>query len=553
LAVSARALETRFAPPRHRDVALAISVWCVIATALVPLARGLPSRSFFVGDPGVKLIAAQNAISHPARPLDIDLPKINGHPVDFVDPFFLVRGDHAHALTPELFALMTAPLVAAFGMRGAYVLPAAGFLITLAAIAWLGKTLDERRSWTELLITTAAGTPLFFYALEFWEHTLAVGVAATGTVLFVRRRSRRSVIAAGVFLGIAALLRPEAIAYCVALFIAARWLLSMTVIDLSLTGVGISIPYVPFTVADALHSGHFLGGHLTRNMAGLTERWLTTRAEIVPLWFAPPNIFWLAAFVLVLLAALAVRNGQSRKTPTCLIALAFVTIAAVAAARRHFPIASAWNGEPALLLALLPCGASRAGQKFLLAVAVTFSFLVVTTTPADGGGQWSPRLLLFACIPLSILTADVIEQAAVPAYRMVARPLTAVLLIAAMLIQRNAYKELQAAKRTYARVVTFVEHETRPGGYIVTDLWWLDQVTAALYPTHTVMFIQNGDAANRAFRLLASASQVFIVTSDVESTLDLVGREFHPDFVIEREVRIPDRSLAIVELRNETR
>ena len=107
----------------QHDRLLGIVLVGVIVAALVLLARGLPSRSFFVGDPGVKLIAARNAIEHPTHPLDIDLPRIGTERVDFLDPFFRVHGDHAHATTSELFPLIAAPLIAVFGMRGALVLP----------------------------------------------------------------------------------------------------------------------------------------------------------------------------------------------------------------------------------------------------------------------------------------------------------------------------------------------------------------------------------------------------------------------------------------------
>jgi hypothetical protein len=46
-------------------------------------------------------------------------------------------------------------------------------------------------------------------------------------------------------------------------------------------------------------------------------------------------------------------------------------------------------------------------------------------------------------------------------------------------------------------------------GYIVTDLWWFDQVTAALYPTRIVLFV------NSPLGVLATCpdAHVFIVRS----------------------------------------
>src|SRR2546422_811278 len=46
--------------------------------ALAALAAGLRPDTFFVGDPGVKLIAARNVLARPGRPLEIPLPAIGG-------------------------------------------------------------------------------------------------------------------------------------------------------------------------------------------------------------------------------------------------------------------------------------------------------------------------------------------------------------------------------------------------------------------------------------------------------------------------------------------
>lgn len=103
----------------EHDFLIGICLFFVIAAALQLLAHGLPTRTFFAGDPGVKLIAVRNAIEHPTRPFDIDLPRLDTKQVDFLDAFFRVHGNHAHATTSALFPLMSAPLIAAFGVRAA--------------------------------------------------------------------------------------------------------------------------------------------------------------------------------------------------------------------------------------------------------------------------------------------------------------------------------------------------------------------------------------------------------------------------------------------------
>src|SRR5262245_55580852 len=164
----------------------------LFGAVLAVLQGGLRADAFFVGDPGIKLIAAKNAIARPDHPLDIPLPVLGRESLPYVEPFFEVHDGHAHAITADLFPLASAQLIRAFGLRGAYILPALGFLGILAGCAWLALTLDPRRNPALVALIAALATPFLFYGLEFWEHAPAVALATNGTAMFVSslRKSR---------------------------------------------------------------------------------------------------------------------------------------------------------------------------------------------------------------------------------------------------------------------------------------------------------------------------------------------------------------------------
>jgi hypothetical protein len=537
---------------QDHDPFIAIGLFAVTAAALVLMAHGLPARTFFVGDPGVKLIAARNAIEHPAHPFDIDVPRIGTERADFLDPFFPVHGDHAHATTSELFPLMSAPLIVAFGIRGAFVLPAIGFLLAIAAVAGVGVALDERRSWTMMLFVAAACTPFLFYALEFWEHAPAVGVAACATLLVVRKRSTPSLVACGLLFGLAILLRPEAAEYCAALLFAARWLTPrFTVRQAAVVLIGVAVVGLPFGIASAVHSGHVVGGHVAITMSGITQGWWSRRMAMFDLWFVPRNNAWLLGGALLSLAVGAATEHAIGSKTVSVVGSVLIAVVAVAAARRVFEPANLWNAAPAaLLLFRMPALRVRHGQKVLLGVALVSFVLVGLTAPNDGGGQWGPRYLLFAFIPVAILMADALASA-MWELPIVGALMVCVVVVSSLLVQRNAYKDLQAAKRAYERIVEFVEREIPVGSYVVTDLWWLDQVTAALYPGRVMLFVDAPESAQRAFRLLAKAPNVFVVRSESESPRDSFEqwREGTP-FAMRRRSDIPERELTIFQMSN---
>jgi len=94
-----------------------------------------------------------------------------------------------------------------------------------------------------------------------------------------------------------------------------------------------------------------------------------------------------------------------------------------------------------------------------------------------------------------------------------------------------------------------VERGTSPGGYVVTDLWWFQQVTAALYPTRTVLFVDSSASARRALALLLGESNVSVVRSERESPPDSLDSWLDgTGFVVGRQTTSRERALVLSEL-----
>jgi hypothetical protein len=120
---------------------------------------------------------------------------------------------------------------------------------------------------------------------------------------------------------------------------------------------------------------------------------------------------------------------------------------------------------------------------------------------------------------------------------------------ASLMIQRSAYKSLHGNKNTYGRLLEFVERGTSPGGYVVTDLWWFQQVTAALYPTRTVLFVDGSASARRALALVAGEPSVSVVRSESESPPGLLDSWLEgTTFVVSSEAKSRERALVLSQL-----
>jgi hypothetical protein len=373
-----------------------------------------------------------------------------------VEPFFLVHDGHAHAVTSELFPLLSAPLLAAFGLRGLYVLPAAGFIVTLLACGWLATLLDPRRSAAIVVAVAALGTPFLFYGLEFWEHMPAVALGVLGAALLLDAAARRPgaqapagrSFAAGLLMGAAIALRPEAACFVAAFVIASRTIVHRpTWRAWGVAALGIVLALLPMTVWNLVHFGSMIPAHISANAGLIDGNWFDVRMTLVRSWLLPSR--WTL-------------DG---------------------------PVASAsfWSAAPTTVVALAsifsrPERRERTAMWLLAALTLV---LVIATAPNGGGSQWGPRYLLFAYVPLAILAADGLQ--ALP-HRTSAFALVAILLIAGIWVQRAAYRDLRGTKALYGRIIDFVDRTAAPGVPVVSDLWWLDQLAAASLDDRTFLY-----------------------------------------------------------------
>ena len=473
----------------------------------------MPPEGFFSGDSGVKLIAARNAIAHPARPFDIDLPRIGARRVPYVDTLFAVHGAHAHPIQSPTFPIVSAPLIALFGLRGAYLLPIASFLALLPLLNVLRRHAAPDVPAGILAAFSLLASPVFFYALEFWEHAPAVACLAGSMALVLSRRGRNMAMAcAGALASVAVLLRPEAIFLVLVLVMVT---VRGRVVPFALGGIAAAAPLVAFNL---FHFGNLTGPHIATSLGPLFAGWLTGRADRVVLWLvptAPLAVAGLAAVAVgwLLYVGLAPRSGAvevgrvARSGPGVpqLVALAGALALALSGALGQLPRESVWNAWPAAVLLLVPfAGTGQTRQLWMIGLVTVAA--IAAASAHDGGAQWGPRFLLVAVPPLMLLVACAAARATGPGQaRRLRQALVLLVLACGLWTTRAAYRELRSTKNYYARVVGAVQAVTQPGGYIVTNVWWLDQIAAALYPTRTFLYGENSVAAAQIVQEVAGA------------------------------------------------
>lgn len=329
---------------------------------------------------------------------------------------------------------------------------------------------------------------------------MALAAAAAGTVMFLRGRSIRG----GLLFGAATLLRPEAAWYTLAVLAASSWLTqSPRWKDRVVAGVAALAVLAPFAIYSVWHFQTLFTPHVAANSGNLAEGWMTSRTALGYRWFLQPST------------------------------------------------ANFWRVSPALVCLAVPLTRTTrlAGRGFLWTVAAIDIALVLLTAPNDGGAQWGPRYLLFACIPLAILMGDAAQSLA----RRGTAGIVVVALVAAAALWtgRTAYRELLGTKQTYGRLVDFLSRELPPGSYAVTDLWWLDQVAATLTSSRQFVYVPNANDGHAIVRRLSDAvvPSVTVIRSASESP-DTASWRAGSCYFEEQRATFSIRDVVVVHLRH---
>jgi len=139
-----------------------------------------------------------------AAPFD---PSGTHHPLIYTQR----HGSQWVQVTSLPFVYAGLPLYRAAGTAGILVLPVVGSLLAAYAARRLARALGAPSGWWAFWLV-GIGTPMLFYAGDFWEHSMGVGLMLLAFALALEGGVGRA-LAAGVAAGVAVVLRTELLLY----------------------------------------------------------------------------------------------------------------------------------------------------------------------------------------------------------------------------------------------------------------------------------------------------------------------------------------------------
>lgn len=243
----------------------AVAHVAALSVVLLALAvAALAPRTFFTNDTGLRFLQVRTLVDSGWRTAAVSYPS------DVYDPQFehvpyyyaynLFRGEMYLSITP-VFPLLLSLFYAAFGWFGMALPMVLGGVLTAMGVLLLGRAVGLERPFLWMWLSVL-GTPVIFYTLQPWDHSLATGMATLGVALTatsLRPLDKKKQVVGGLLIALTFAQRPELVLFALcaglALLVVKRRALLETV---PFVLGGVLGTAVSFTI-NQLWQGHPLG------------------------------------------------------------------------------------------------------------------------------------------------------------------------------------------------------------------------------------------------------------------------------------------------------
>jgi len=467
----------------------------------------LPRKAFFSSDEGLKFIQMQNALrmgwshfalDYPGRDVDPDLTFV---PINNPPP--LIRDGQIYAVYPIAFPLLTAPLFSLLGYTGLYLIPLASGLLSPALTARLSRLANLDAVATALVLGLC--TPLLFYSLLFWDHTLGVLLSTSALLLVATNlRAPRSwqLLLAGLILGAAVWIRTELYVMLLVVPFAYFFVSGRQARQTLMLGLGILISLLPLWLFQYLTYGNLIGPHLG-HFASLGNALPVTSSRLAIIYYlllesnSDPRFVFL--YVMAFAAAATVMASPRLRHAPSVVAGVFGALIVCSLPN----LRQAWSGIPmggliatVPFLVLVPGLLFRATltqvDRLLLAICGGYIALVCLTTPVDPGLQWGPRFLLPVLPLASILAlrgfASTMQDIRTPNRRAVIGVSLASTVVVSVLLQGSSIRLLHLIKNRDRQLIESAAQ--LPSAWVISDEYGYAQYVAPLFYEKVFFYVR---------------------------------------------------------------
>lgn len=403
---------------RKTDIAI------MLGTSLIVYALSwlsMSTWSFYSSDAALRYLQIHSLVEHQWQTLAIDYPAQVIDPdfrfVPYYSAYLVINNQIYLSLTP-FFNLIASGFYALFGLSGLPIVPVVSGLLTALAIYRLAQLTDLPHPILPFLGTIWA-TPLIFYCLELWDHTL--GAACATWVLYAVAQGVKTdrwspLFWGGVLLGIGGCQRAEIYLFAVAVALSLWTITNYSWRFPLVAAVGGLAGAIPLWGAQYLWYGHPFGPVVAAWLFGYgkldsylappvrdfpriieTSRLLTHVESGDAVSFAATILSVVG--IIVIMLTITVKRRQKQRLLLLGLGLTLLGYMNFAWLGWHISLAGLLPTFPLLALSLLPLSshpttASAWMQPFIWRTALIFIGLMLLIWPVYGGLQWGTRYFL---------------------------------------------------------------------------------------------------------------------------------------------------------------
>lgn len=410
----------RYLPGGYRSLR-GLTIGSILLTMLMQgvIWRMLPRDTFWGLDPGARFFQVINfslqnqSLAYSGQVLD---PAQRFVP--FKPPFAFEHMGKVYGIYNPLFVALSSLFYRLFSFDGLYIIPLLSSFATLVLTTLLIREVAPR--WQALIpLVVGLGSPLLFYALTFWEHTLGVGLA-TGSVLLCYRSHQRNAPWSGLFLagiaaGFAFVFRPELSTWCLAMLVSALFVWPKHRVRMFIAfSAGVMLVIGLFQLYEWIIFRALVRRHITNNYGGFfllgVPAWIERQVSFMMTFLLPSHqrSFWLLLWGGVgglVILFLCVRQPVVQRTVRVLMLLLMLVMSGLLLQNIGSTLIfdDITQTFPPICFTALAFVMPRAPSfvraerllRFLFGTVVIFLVLVFLTTFNDAsGGQWGPRYLM---------------------------------------------------------------------------------------------------------------------------------------------------------------
>lgn len=232
----------------------------------------LPNKTFWITDGGNKFLIIQNLLKKNYKDFFIDNPanaiisEAKYSPLN--NENFYKKGDSYFSMYSFLFPWISSFFFKWFSYQGLYIIPAISSLLLLVVSSKIYSHLWGANNQWAVIAVLGLCSPLFFYSVVFWGHSLTALLAMFSVLMLLKFASgsqRKYLITAGITAGLSCWVRTDGFLFSAACILSLLFVYGFHR-NLYIFAATLALSILPFWLLNHNIYGHIFGIHILNFM-----------------------------------------------------------------------------------------------------------------------------------------------------------------------------------------------------------------------------------------------------------------------------------------------